>query len=119
MYERKIKEDLDCGITVAMKVFGAKWKPCIIDAINQGYQRPSEIHRALGTSLRVIEMQLSELADFGVVEKEVFSGFPLCVKYSLTALGKSTLAIIGALDQWGTEHKDLIKEKHEKMLASV
>lgn len=119
MYERKIKEDLDCGITVAMKIFGAKWKPCIIDAINRGFQRPSEIHRALGTSARVIEMQLSELADFGVVEKEIFPGFPLCVKYSLTALGESTLSIIGALDNWGTIHKDLIKEMHEKQLAGV
>ncbi len=119
MYERKIKEDLDCGITVAMKVFGAKWKPCIIDAINRGYQRPSEIHRELRTSARVIEMQLSELADFGVVEKEIFSGFPLCVKYRLTALGKSTLSVIGALDNWGTAHKTLIKEKHEQQLARV
>ena len=45
MYERKIPEDLDCGIIVAMKVFGAKWKPCIIDAINRGYNRPRELHR--------------------------------------------------------------------------
>lgn len=120
MYERKIKEDLDCGITVTMKVIGAKWKPCIIDAINQGYHRPSEIHRALpGTSLRVIEMQLSELAGYGLVDKERTEGFPLCVKYNLTPLGKSLLPVIAALDTWGTAHKDEIKESHEKQLAAA
>lgn len=42
MYTRKKPEDLDCGIEVAMRVFGGKWKPCIIDAINRGKKRPSE-----------------------------------------------------------------------------
>ena len=111
MYQRKIKEDLDCGINVSMKVFGAKWKPCIIDAIGKGIRRPSEIQRTIATSsLRVIEMQLSELLGFGVVSKEVSSGFPLKVEYYLTDLGKSILPIISQLDKWGTQNKELVKE---------
>jgi DNA-binding HxlR family transcriptional regulator len=89
MYERKIKEDLDCGIIVAMKVFGAKWKPCIIDAISRGYKRPSELHREItSTSPRVIDMQLSELITYGVLSKKIQPGFPLFVEYSLTPDGR-------------------------------
>lgn len=118
MYERKIKEDLDCGIVAAMRVFGAKWKPCIIDAIGRGIKRPSELHRYLDTtSPRVIDMQLSELVDFGVVVKEVSPGFPLNVAYSLTPLGESILPVISALDHWGTRHKDQVKVLHERQLS--
>ncbi len=113
MYERKIKEDLDCGFYIAMKMFGAKWKPCIIDAIGKGIKRPSELHRAItSTSPRVIDMQLSELTDFGVVTKKVRQGFPLYVEYSLTNLGKSILPILSQMDEWGVKNKKNIKEKY-------
>lgn len=115
MYERKIKEDLDCGIIVAMKVFGAKWKPCIIDAISRGAKRPSELHRELtGTSARVIDMQLSELVTYGVVWKKVSSGFPLCVEYSLTPLGESIVPILTQLNDWGLKNKEIVKKIDEK-----
>jgi DNA-binding HxlR family transcriptional regulator len=111
MYERKIKEDLDCGIIVAMKVFGAKWKPCIIDAISRGAKRPSELHREItSTSARVIDMQLSELITYGVLSKKVSSGFPLCVEYSLTPLGETIVPILEQLNAWGLKNKEMVKK---------
>ncbi|HTF27780.1 MAG TPA: helix-turn-helix domain-containing protein [Flavitalea sp.] len=111
MYERKIKEDLDCGIIVAMKVFGAKWKPCIIDAISRGAKRPSELHREItSTSPRVIDMQLSELITYGVVSKTIYPGFPLCVEYSLTPMGESIVPILTQLNKWGIKNKDAVKK---------
>jgi DNA-binding HxlR family transcriptional regulator len=111
MYERKIKEDLDCGIIVAMKVFGAKWKPCIIDAISRGSKRPSELHREItSTSARVIDIQLSELVAYGVVSKKIHQGFPLCVEYSLTPLGESIVPILAQLNAWGLKNKDIVKK---------
>jgi len=111
MYERKIKEDLDCGIIVAMKVFGAKWKPCIIDAISRGAKRPSELHREItSTSPRVIDMQLSELITYGVVSKTIYPGFPLCVEYYLTPMGESIVPILTQLNKWGIKNKDAVKK---------
>lgn len=111
MYERKIKEDLDCGVYVAMKVFGAKWQPCIIDAISRGFKRPSELHREItGPSPRVIDMQLSALVDYGVVTKKVHDGFPLYVEYSLTTMGKDILPILAKMEQWGNNYKYIFKE---------
>lgn len=111
MYERKIKEDLDCGITVAMKIFGGKWKPCIIDAISRGAKRPSELHREItSTSPRVIDMQLSELITYGVLSKTIQPGFPLYVEYCLTPLGESILPILAHLNEWGTKNKEIAKK---------
>ncbi|UYQ93186.1 helix-turn-helix transcriptional regulator [Chitinophaga horti] len=110
MYEKKIKEDLDCGIIVAMKVFGAKWKPCIIEAISRGIRRPSELHREItSTTPRVIDMQLSELVTYEVLTKTVQPGFPLYVEYSLTPMGESILPILEQLSAWGNQHKEVVQ----------
>ena len=111
MYERKTKEDLDCGIIVAMKVFGGKWKPCIIDAISRGAKRPSELHREItSTSPRVIDMQLSELVTYGVLSKCIQPGFPLYVEYHLTPLGETIIPILTQLNQWGLQNKEWVKQ---------
>lgn len=120
MYERKISEDLDCGITVTMKVMGAKWKPCIIDALHRGISRPSELHRALAPATpRVIDMQLKELEDLGIVFKRTGNGFPLRSDYELTIQGKSLLPIIALMNRWGDRNKDSVKESIARMQDSV
>lgn len=106
MYERKIPEDLECGIIIAMKVLGGKWKPCIIDAIDRGTQRPSELHRAItGASPRVLNMQIRELEEHGIIYKKLYEGLPLHVKYFLTEKGKSILPIVHAMDTWGQQNR--------------
>lgn len=112
MYTRKIEEDLDCGLRVGFKVFGGKWKMCILDAIDKGIARPAEIHKNTpGATLRVIEMQLAELLFFGVVDKCSEDVYPKRTEYRLTALGKSILPILSQVDKWGTEHAAFIKER--------
>lgn len=109
MYERKIIEDLDCGINIAMKTFGGKWKPCILDAIHRGYTRPSEMHHQISEATpRVIDMQLSELEKAGVVEKTVYVGFPLRSEYTLTEIGRSIMPIIEMMNEWGLTNKEAL-----------
>ncbi len=116
MYKRKKKEDLDCGLYVTMKIFGAKWKPCIIDAIARGAKRPSEIHKQItSTSPRVLDMQLRELLDFGVVARTNQSGYPLYVEYYLTPFGESMLPVLAQMAHWGETHKEFVK-RHMAMV---
>jgi DNA-binding HxlR family transcriptional regulator len=126
MYERKIPEDLDCGINITMKVLSGKWQACIIDAINNGLKRPSELHRQINSaSPRVINMQLRELESYGILSKKIFQGLPLRVEYSLTELGKTILPIIDAINKWGHENRehvlrasDRLKEENENVAAA-
>jgi DNA-binding HxlR family transcriptional regulator len=116
MYKKKKPEDLDCGIEAALKVFGGKWKPCLIDIINKGSYRPSEIHRAIPMATpRVLNMQLRELENFKIVSKKVYPGLPPKVEYSLTDLGKSILPIVTMIDRWGASHKTEIKRIDETL----
>jgi len=120
IYQRKTPEDLDCGISVFMKVLGAKWKPCILAAIHAGYKRPSELHRQLKPATpRVIDMQLSELEAFGIVSKQVYQGFPLRVDYSLTMMGRSLIPIIETMDNWGYTHATQVKQVEQARRGTV
>lgn len=112
MYSKKIEEDLDCGIRVAMKVFGGKWKCCLLDAIGKGITRPADIGRYISDApYRVLEIQLSELLSLGVIEKCAADGYPKKTEYRLTALGQSILPILDQIDQWGITHSAQVKER--------
>lgn len=107
MYEKKIPENLDCGINIANKLLGGKWKACVIDSISRGLKRPSEIHRDIPEApARVLNMHLKELEDYQLIGKKTYPGFPLKVEYFLTDIGKSALPIIAAMDKWGTTQRE-------------
>lgn len=111
MYNNKIPQLLDYGVSITMKVIGGKWKPCIINCINSGTNRPAHIHKAIPTAtLRVINQQLSELLDYEIISKEIFEGYPLHVEYKLTEFGKTLLMVIDAMEVWGDTHGDKITE---------
>lgn len=106
MYQRKLPLDLSCGIRITMGIIGAKWKPCLIDAVRERPKRPSELHREIPEAIpRMLDQQLKELEEHGIVEKKVYAEIPLRSEYSLTELGRSLLPLIDALDDWGEEHR--------------
>jgi DNA-binding HxlR family transcriptional regulator len=111
MYERKIEENLDCGIYLASKVFGGKWKCCILDAINRGVSRPVDICNYIpDASKRVIEMQLAELLFYGIIEKISEDVYPKKSEYNLSALGESILPILSQMEEWGVKNKEYVKQ---------
>lgn len=116
MYTRKIHEDLDCGIRVAMKIFGGKWKMCIVDAIAQGAVRPADMRRGIPDATpRVLEMQLAELLSYGVVTRTTEDTYPRRSEYRLTPLGESILPVLAQIDQWGTAHSAFVKERQREL----
>ncbi|WP_074239049.1 winged helix-turn-helix transcriptional regulator [Chitinophaga niabensis] len=109
MYEKKIPELLDCGLAVALKVIGGKWKAWIIDCIKRGVRRPSAIHREMDViAPRVINMHLKELEEHGIIYKEVFADIPARVEYHFTEVGESLLPVIEQLENWGNTNKEYI-----------
>lgn len=110
-YENKIPQDLDYGVTVTMKVLGGKWKPCIIDCIANGINRPNQIHKQIKqANLRVINQQLRELYEYEIVSKKIFQEYPLKVEYELTDFGKTILPIISGMEKWGNENAKKVYE---------
>lgn len=115
-YEKKIPVDLDCPLRLTMSLIESKWKSCILDELRSGENmRPSEIHRCLPEAApRVLDIQLKQMVDDGLVIKTIYPELPPRSEYKITDLGKSLLPIIDSMLTWGQEHFDLFKKKYSR-----
>ena len=99
MYERKIPLTADCGLRLTREVLNGKWKPALLKAISLQLKRPSEIFKLLpGATPRVLNVQLKELEQHGMIGKKIYTQLPPKVEYSLTEIGWSLIPIIDAMD---------------------
>jgi DNA-binding HxlR family transcriptional regulator len=107
MYHRKIEKQYGCGMEVTVEVIGGKWKACIINHLNEGKKRPSEIKRYIPeASRRALENQLTEMELHGIITKTIYPVMPPKVEYELTDLGRTLLPITLAMEEWGVGFKE-------------
>lgn len=115
MYERKIPLDLSCPLRLTMSLIDSKWKSCILDELRNTSMRPSELHKVLPEAApRVLDIQLKELLDDGLVIKTIYPELPPRSEYSITKLGSSLLPILDSMIEWGEKNKALFERKHRK-----
>lgn len=115
MYEKKILKDFDCGMSITMEIIGGKWKPCLIDSISKGIRRPSAIQKCHpNATKRVLNLQLKELEDHGVIRKKIYPVLPPKVEYFLTDLGKTLLPLISHMELWGSDYMQVFNELQRK-----
>lgn len=115
MYERKIPVDLDCPLRLTMSLIGSKWKSCILDELRNKSLRPCELHRIFPKATpRVLDIQLKELVDDGLVSKTIYPELPPRSEYAITALGQTLIPIIDSMIEWGNSNKELFEKKFGK-----
>ena len=113
MYERKIPVDLDCPLRLTMSLIDSKWKSCMLDELRHRALRPSELHKLFPEATpRVLDIQLKELAEDGLVSKTTYHEVPLRTEYALTKLGRSLLPIIDAMIEWGNRNTEVFERKY-------
>jgi DNA-binding HxlR family transcriptional regulator len=111
MYERKIPLTIDCGLHLTREVLNGKWKLALLNAISMNVKRPSEILRLLpDATRRVLNVQLKELEDHGMIEKKIYHQLPPKVEYSLTEIGWSLMPIIDAMNLWGDTNRSFLED---------
>lgn len=113
-YEKKIPVDLDCPLRLTMSLIESKWKSCILDELRSSESmRPSEIHKRLPEAApRVLDIQLKQMVEDGLVAKTIYPELPPRSEYTITDLGKSLLPIIDAMLKWGEDHFDIFYRKY-------
>ena len=111
MYERKIPVDLDCPLRLTMSLIDSKWKSCILDELRHRPLRPSELHKLFPEATpRVLDIQLKELVEDGLVSKTIFPELPPRSEYAITPLGQTLIPIIDAMNR----NADLFERKYGK-----
>ncbi|MGG5578758.1 winged helix-turn-helix transcriptional regulator [Myroides sp. C15-4] len=100
-----------CPLEYAVKAISGKWKIPIIWRINEGERRPSEFLRGIATvDRRVLNQQLKELEEAGILNKQRFDEVPPRVEYTLTPLGMKLVEVLKQLNAWGAY---LLEDQHK------
>lgn len=86
-------------------VLRCKWSLAVIDALEAGDKRPSEIQRRLpGLTSKVLSDRLRKLEGFGLVEREAFAEVPPRVEYTLNERGHAFAEVVRSVgvfvDHW-------------------
>jgi DNA-binding HxlR family transcriptional regulator len=90
----------------AIELIGKRWTGAILCALIERPLRFGELAKAVpGLSDRLLSQRLRELEVEGLVEREVESGAPVHVTYSLTAMGAELRPAIAELRSWAQRWK--------------
>ena len=113
MYQRKTPVDLECPLRLTISLLNSKWKSCILDELRHKTLRPSEIHKIFPDATpRVLDLQLKELVEDGLVSRTIYPESPPRSEYALTELGSTLIPIIDAMIAWGDVNKDMFEKKY-------
>ncbi|EKT4520655.1 helix-turn-helix transcriptional regulator [Flavobacterium psychrophilum] len=105
-------ENKICPLEIAVNSISGKWKIPIVWQINEGKKRPSEFLRGIANvDRRVLNQQLNEMIEDGILEKVSFNELPPRVEYSLTEIGKKLVLVLWQLNDWGK----LLVEKNDSI----
>jgi DNA-binding HxlR family transcriptional regulator len=110
MYKRKLPVELECGLHLFMEIMNGKWKINLVWCIYAGIKRPGELQRKMPkASRRLLDTQLKQLVDQGIITKNTFDELPQKVEYELTPLGKTLIPVIEVTAQWGETHREVLE----------
>lgn len=110
MYERKLPVVLECGLHLFMEVMNGKWKISLIWCIYNGIKRPGELQRQMPkASRRLLDSQLTQLINHGIIVKTVFDQKLRKVEYDLTPLGQTLIPVIEVTARWGEDNRKALE----------
>jgi len=99
--------DLHCdeSFQEVFALLGRRWTGLIIGVLMQRPSRFAEVGKAIPSlSDSMLSARLGELADAGLVEREVLEGPPLGALYRLTDKGEALRPALDALASWGEQY---------------
>jgi DNA-binding HxlR family transcriptional regulator len=101
------EKDRMCSIARSLEVLGERWTFLILREALSGTTRFADFRSELGVAPDVLSNRLATLVDAGVLEKQPYRepGARVRDSYHLTPAGRDLQLLLGALQQWGDEHR--------------
>lgn len=107
------KEEMPaCPVATTVQLIGSKWKLLIIRNLRTRPWRFNELKKSLeGISQKSLTDSLRSLEEDGLIIRTVYPEVPPRVEYSLSELGKTMRPILDAMETWGLEYQEKVKEQ--------
>lgn len=105
------KEELPaCPVATTVQLIGNKWKLLILRNLLSGTQRFGELRKTIpGISPKVLTENLRSMAEDGLIVRVAYAEIPPRVEYTLTELGNSMRPVIRAMESWGLDYQQRVK----------
>lgn len=99
----------------AKKRIGDKWSLLVLFILKDGSLRFNELLRGVeGISQKVLSSTLRDLERDGYLARQVIASTPPGVAYSLTAMGREFLAVLGTLSAWVEHHWPHMEQSRQR-----
>ena len=93
------------GSKNSLPIFIGRWTPRILFSLGEKPHRHGELRRRVGNvSQRMLTRSLRNLESTGLVARRVTSSKTVAVEYSLTQLGRTIIAPLGAMCRWAKRY---------------
>ncbi len=111
----------DTGFNYTMSLIQGKYKMYILYTLLCYHTvRFNEMKRYIGEiSYKTLSSTLKELEADGLVHREEYPQIPPKVEYSLTDRGKSLMPILDQMCQWGTDHRNDLREPIDQSIPQL
>ena len=94
---------------------GDKWTIFVVGLLSKRSMRFNELRRTVGgISQRMLTLTLKGLERDGLVTRTVYPTIPPRVDYELTAIGRTLIGPLQALQAWSTENRPAIETARAK-----
>ena len=115
-FDEKILTAENCPVRQVLDRIGDKWSTLVILMLGKyGVMRFNELSQAIGdVSQKMLTVTLRSLEADGLVSRQLYAEIPPRVEYDLTAMGRSLLPLIKALEGWAEEHISEIKKNRKR-----
>ncbi|HLR62493.1 MAG TPA: winged helix-turn-helix transcriptional regulator [Lentibacillus sp.] len=84
----------------AMGIISKRWVGLILFELLNGAKRFSEMETDLPISGRLLSDRLKMLEKEGIVERNIYSEYPVRIEYSLSEKGKALKPVIQEIQNW-------------------
>ncbi|SHG39314.1 winged helix-turn-helix transcriptional regulator [Ornithinibacillus halophilus] len=84
----------------AMQLISKRWVGLILSELITGNKRFSEMESNLPVSGRLLSDRLKMLEKEGIVERNIYSEFPVRIEYSLSKKGQALKPVIEEIQHW-------------------
>jgi len=103
-----------CPIRDVLDRIGDQWSLLVLQVLEHGTMRFSEINRAIGDiSKQMLSKTLKRLEEDGFIRRTLYPEVPPRAEYELTDLGRSFLVPMKGLIAWADDHHRAICEARE------